>query len=163
MRSVTRGGIASGAFHVVRHQRASFFPHGADGFMSGQCPGTGMVRMNAAGIASPCASCATSACHVPSSETTSARAVAAQMADAINGANAIAAHVAATASLLMSIAVFPFLFCQACRSRSIYANAVDSHRRASGSLLALGGHDAQAHSMRAVGEIIGQHVYVRVV
>ena len=80
-----------------------------------------------------------------------------------NGASTVATHVAATASLLMSIAVFPFLFCQASRSCSIYANAVDSHRRASGSLLALGGHDAQAHSMRAVGEIVGQHVYVRIV
>ncbi len=73
-----------------------------------------------------------------------------------NGASIVATHVAATASLLMSIAVFLFLFCQVCRSCSIYANAVDSHRRAGGSLLALGGHDAQAHSMRAVGEIIGQ-------
>ena len=62
------------------------FAEMVQGFMSGQCPGTGIVRVNAAGIASPCASCATSACHVPSSDTTSARAVAAQMADATSAA-----------------------------------------------------------------------------
>ena len=38
------------------------------GFISGQCPGTGMVRVNTAGIASPRTSGTASACHVPSSE-----------------------------------------------------------------------------------------------
>ena len=68
MRSVTRGGSSTGAFHVVRHQRASVMLSFTAGFISGQCPGTGMVRVNAAGIVSPHASGTASACHVPSSE-----------------------------------------------------------------------------------------------
>ena len=82
MRRTARGGISAGAFHVVLHQSASVLPAFAAGFINGQCPGTGIVRVNAAGIASPCVSGATSACHVPSSGTTSAQTAATQTAAA---------------------------------------------------------------------------------
>ena len=53
---------------VVRHQRASIMLSFTVGFISGQCPGTGIVRVNEVGIFSPRVSGTTSACHVPSSE-----------------------------------------------------------------------------------------------